>query len=33
MEALTNHPWLRFGPNSMTGLDGFTQATQKTCYG
>ncbi len=29
MEALTNHPWLRFGPNSMTGLDGFTQATQK----
>ena len=29
MEALANHPWFRFGPNSMTGLDGFTQATQK----
>jgi len=29
LEALANHPWLRFGPNAMTGLDGFTQATQK----
>lgn len=29
LEALANNPWLRFGPNAMTGLDGFTQATQK----
>ena len=29
LESLANHPWLRFGPNAMTGLDGFTQATQK----
>ncbi len=29
MEALANHPWFRFGPNAMTGFDGFTQATQK----
>ena len=29
MEALSNHPWFRFGPNAMTGFDGFTQATQK----
>jgi len=29
LEALANNPWLRFGPNTMTGLDGFTQATQK----
>ena len=29
LESLANHPWLRFGPNAMTGFDGFTQATQK----
>ena len=29
MDALSKHPWFRFGPNAMTGLDGFTQATQK----
>ena len=28
-EALASHPWLRFGANSMTALDGFSRATQK----
>jgi hypothetical protein len=28
-EALASHPWLRFGANSMTALDGFARATQK----
>ena len=27
--ALNNHPWLRFGPNAMTALDGFSRATNK----
>ena len=26
-EDLARHPWLRFGANSMTGLDGFSRAT------
>ena len=29
LDAMGKHPWFRFGPNAMTGLDGFTQATQK----
>ena len=28
-EALASNPWLRFGANSMTALDGFSRATQK----
>ncbi len=29
LQALGSDPVLRFGPNAMTGLDGFTEATQK----
>tara|TARA_R100001463_G_scaffold135063_1_gene197902 strand:- start:942 stop:5111 length:4170 start_codon:yes stop_codon:yes gene_type:complete len=29
MDDLSKSPWFRFGPNAMTGLDGFTEATQK----
>ena len=29
LKALARHPALRFGPNAMTALDGFTEATQK----
>ena len=29
MDAVSKSPWFRFGPNAMTGLDGFTEATQK----
>ena len=29
LEALGGDPVLRFGPNAMTALDGFTEATQK----
>ena len=29
LDDLGRNPWLRFGPNAMSGLDGFTQATQK----
>ena len=29
MKAFGDSPWLRYSPISMTGLDGFTQATQK----
>ncbi len=29
MDDLSKNPWFRFGPNAMTGLDGFTEATQK----
>ena len=28
-EALAKHPWLRFGPNAMTALDGFSRAVNK----
>ena len=28
-EALASHPWLRFGANAMSGLDGWTRATNK----
>tara|TARA_R100001163_G_scaffold4286_1_gene5745 strand:- start:1864 stop:5832 length:3969 start_codon:yes stop_codon:yes gene_type:complete len=27
MQDIANHPWLRFGANAMTALDGFTRAT------
>ena len=26
LNALADHPWLRYGPNAMSGLDGFTRA-------
>ena len=26
MNALADHPWLRFGPNAMSAFDGFTQS-------
>jgi hypothetical protein len=27
MQDIANHPWMRFGANAMTALDGFTRAT------
>jgi len=32
LDAMGRDPVLRFGPNAMTGLDGFTEATQKIAF-